>query len=506
MKKLFASTLLITLCFYAAKAQSTLANYGGPIVDGINTTVSGDILLSSNEDEFTVYYSPIAPGKKYKHSIVTYDKANNTLRTQDLTFTDDYFRLAAFDAGDYYFMAYSHYPKNSVYEYVTANVPKSSKETAVTPRVRLTLEVDRKGESFEYAAKSPNGQRYAVAFFATDKKSNASNLHLFLYDETGEELFYKSIIPQIYGNSFSMEDFQVTNEGEILILICSGDNTKKTGNSAIQLFACSADDNVSLGKVFPEGRINNMKICQLRNGNYLIGGYYAETADSPSKGYFTTIAEVNSEEFGDISTNKFTASEQAPSRDLLFVQAPFRTHVKLLRELEDGSIFMLGEHTCMVMQSDGYGITYWNYCNNVVYQHFDKDGIKLHSNLLKKQQRHGGKHPATDFGVNVYSLYSVGLSVCPMVAGNDVYILYNDNYDNFKQNNGQAEMNIVLKRNKTCQVLAKLEDDGPDRSLVMLPDKDKKVLHKVWFFDGKTVYYGMSGNKQYTIEHFDIED
>ena len=83
-------------------------------------------ILYDNENEFVAYGSPTwVKLKKCTHSIISYNKEKHAVSKQDLVLSDDYKRLIAYAADeDNYFVAYSRYPKSTVFEYSTAFIPK----------------------------------------------------------------------------------------------------------------------------------------------------------------------------------------------------------------------------------------------------------------------------------------------------------------------------------------------------------------------------------------------
>ena len=58
----------------------------------------------------------------------------------------------------------------------------------------------------------------------------------------------------------------------------------------------------------------------------------------------------------------------------------------------------------------------------------------------------------------------------------------------------------ITTRAKSCTVLARLDDNGPEMQMVMEPGKAKRTLHNLWLFDGKEIWFGMYSLKDYSLE------
>lgn len=509
MRKTLLLLALVIMCSSVVKGQESLAQATGPLVPGYKVPSCNNFIVNDSEEEFTVYCSPKAVNSKGAiHQFVTYNKNTQSISKQEVVLPNDHFTNAVIDAGKHYVVSYCRYPKGNIYEYVTAEIPKKPGVTTVNPVVRLSLDVDRRGYSYEYSAKSKDGKYTAVLLFVTDRKANANVFHLFLYDETGEEVMYHRLAPKIYGNTFSLEDLAVGNDGVVALLLHTGNQKNDLFvDDAIQIITCKGNETKSLGKKMEAGIIYSMKLCMLSNGDYFVGGYYALKAKEPTYGWFNAIVDGDTQEFGKIHAEALTSAQAAPwCEQLIFTKLGYHTDCSFLQEMPDGSIYMIGEHRCNTVIYNQGSATFWNYTNSIVYQNFNKYGELQFSNVIKKSQKSGGKFTAGDNGVSTYKYHDIGLSFSTFVDGSDVYVLYNDTQNNYRENTGAATLNAELGRGKSCVIMAQLTADGPDRSLVLVPDKAKRILHKVWHFDGKTVYFSTFNKKELKLESFQPTD
>ena len=91
------------------------------------------------------------------------------------------------------------------------------------------------------------------------------------------------------------------------------------------------------------------------------------------------------------------------------------------------------------------------------------------------------------------------------MKGNAVYVLYQDSQANYNKHD-KTPAQMTMGRGNTCTVLARLDSDGPERDMVMLPGKAKRTLHNLWLFDGNKFYFGMASLKDYSIESRSLDE
>ena len=479
----------------------------GPIVDNFSREHYDKAVMTDNDQEFVAYGSPIwVKLKKCTHSIITYDKEKRTVAKCDLTLSDDYKRLLAFDAGDTYFVTYSSNPKSTVFDYSTARIPKHcAANYTVTPKTRISFPIDHNGFVMEYTAESPDHSKHAVAFVYVNKKQYAENFYFFVYDNEGNELVYKVLHPEIYGGNFSVEDLAVTNDGEALMLMHTGTKERQSmHNSAVHILSCGQEGGQSYVKPVSFGIIQSMRLLVLKNGDFFVGGYCADKSGGPTSGYFSCIYRQDQEEF-DTPKHYALPDKHRPKHEfMLGYMLKYFTKCATLYELENGEVVMLGEHRAMVI-STGNGTTYYHYADDIVYQYFNKEGEMTHQQRLPKNQAKQFERGANDIAPTWFTYDKLGISFTSFVKGNAVYVLYQDSQANYNKHD-KTSAQMTLGRGSTCTVLARLDNDGPERDMVMIPGKAKRTLHNLWLFDGNNFYFGMANLKDYSIEFRSLED
>ncbi|MBO4655708.1 MAG: hypothetical protein J5644_09190 [Bacteroidales bacterium] len=485
------------------QAQTTPS---GPIIMNFSKEHYDHAVLSNNDQQLVAYCSPIWQKlKKCYHSIVTYDKRTNITSSCVLNLSSDYKRLVALDAGDSYFVAYSRYPKATEYEFSTTNIPKDcANDYTVTPRTELSLDIDRNGYVQSFVAESGDHTKHAIVLVGINKKQMADKFYFYVYDDAGHEVLSKVLAPEIYGDSFSVEDLAVTDDGDALLLMRTG-TKDKTGHSSIHLLACTQEGGKSYVERTPFGEIQSMRLLVLKNGNYFVGGYCAEEQEKPTSEYFSCIFNKKLGNFEPAKHYKLSENQKPKHEFMLLYFTRYYTHCAAIHELDNGEVVMIGEHRAMVIET-GQGTTYYHYAGDIIYQHFDADGGSMHAKRLAKYQactfeKGAGSHDATWFTYD-----KLGISFSSFVSGNSVYVMYQDHQDNYSKKDGSTMYSTITTRAKSCTVLARLDDDGAEMKMVMVPGKTKRTFHNLWLFDGKEIWFGMYCLKDYSLEHSALND
>lgn len=520
MKKI-AFSLIFSLSAVILTAQVPLCSESGPVVTNFSSEFSDMMIINDGESGFTAYCGPISSVKKfYHHAIITYDKASNTLSSQELVLPGKTFRIMATDLGDSYFVTYAHYPKWTRYEYVTSIIPKSQSTTNVTPTKRLTFETDRFGNVREYVAKSQNGKYSAVLLINLSKRSQVDDSHFFVYDKNGKEIVSESFSSEIADAYFDVADFKISDKGTVIFLFRTGEKKmNKLQAKRLQILTYennkfSANQNID----FTDVVVNSARMCLLKDGNIFIGGYTAKSAKKQEIGYFATTYNPTEGAFEAVHSYKFTKDEQPGSQALFGSLVPALFHVICtdIMQLENGNVMMLGEHTAQLevisQNQNTTTTTYKHFTYHIGYETFKPDGTCLTGDTLQMLYRKAGRdatYSCSSSNEVMSQKYSaIGLSHSAFVKGNDVYVLYTDHEKNLPSHNDSGPLaDLFIKRGKSCLIMAKLNAlDAPKYQLVYLAGKNKKAMNKLWLFDGKNIYVGSNNAKTYWLDHFQLQD
>ncbi|MBP5710079.1 MAG: hypothetical protein J6W84_03795 [Bacteroidales bacterium] len=498
MKK-FIMFLLAVFTVFIAFAQKELCNPNNGIeIKGFHPQTYAAETISADANSFNIYSYPHAKKGKI-HSIWTYNKESNTLDYNELTVPKDYEPVFTYRVGDKFFSTYFQTTKKAGVNLITAFIPKNGGEIEYNTRLNIKLGKDEYVE--KRSAESPDGKKHAMLFYVVSKKGTVAQMRILVYDESGKEILNKIVAPEMYGETFSLNNISVTNDGEVAVLLLTGERKNwKFITTAIQLVICNSAYVESVGAPFEDGIIYHMQVCPLKNGNYFIGGYYLSPKALTTDGFFHCFVDTKTMEVSKIVAQPLSKEQIAPNKLVnITTMLNFNTQNRLIEQLEDGSIMMVGEHYGAYYVYTNNGSYYVYNFENIIYQHFDSDGELLAAPMLKKHQVF-----ANSLGKNGVKFTDFHISVSPFVAGNDVYLLYNDSQSNFKSGDGATANAALVTAGANCTVLAKLSDSGPETKLVMLPDNKSRQVNEVLHCDGNNVYFYTSGLKQTILHHFTL--
>ena len=327
-----------------------------------------------------------------------------------------------------------------------------------------------------------------------------------VFDDKGEVIWQENYNPGFSEKEVTMYNFVLADNGKALLLTSSSSGKKKDA-STVQLFSFYENDHVSMDVEVTQS-IHSMKVLILSNDTYFVGGYYAEKKGSTS-GYFTMTFDPRTETLLKKNFSKFNDNYVEKGflgwGKLAFTNQTYNVKCDHLFELDNGFVAMLGEqhHLTIVTNTNSKGqttTTYRYFRKHIICNMFSLDGEKSGYEMIKRSQ-------VLVSNVQIFDVSRYGLSYYPMIKGYEVYLLYNDNIRNFNGKAKNWETLNIAKSKTACTVLAKISKIGDvERKVVMLPNKDGRILHKLWDFDGNTAFFGIYSKKLYSVEQFEVND
>ena len=510
--------ILLFINLLTGKAQTPLTEGGGPNVERCSAALSNTTLLKQDEKSAVFYLNTYSNNPKQLYQgLVTYNKSTNTCYNTDVVMPDGYRPLYVRPCGDSYFGAYYRLDRTKKsFEYATALFPQKKSTDGirnVTPVSRLSFDISDREDIVKFAASSPDGSKFAVVIVAPDRYFRTSCIYYFIYDNAGNELRYDMIAPATGNNRFTVHDIAINHRSELNILL----QTTKGKDNIIQLFRSTPDETTYITETVDFGSINSMKMLRLQNKEIFVGGYYnagGKTAGffnlvfNPDKNAFTHKNSAPFEFKGDPSYDGFTSADYLVKCDYLF-------------ELPDKIVMMLGEqYTTYQQHGEKSAMAYKHLANNIYGNKFTLTGNNLgvvkvqrhltaNSGSLLSQREEGERIGSSVLGEKtsapkIPTLTNLGLSYAPIVKGNNVYVLFEDNAANYAEDATGWDAATIEKADENCVVLTKM-DYSTDRKVVMIPSKASQTFHDIWGIDGDIIYFGMSGKKDYSIQKFKLD-
>lgn len=510
--------ILLFINLLTGKAQTPLTEGGGPNVERCSAALSNATLLKQDEKSAVFYLNTYSNNPKQQYQgIVTYNKSTGTTFNEDVILPDAYRPLYVRPCGDSYFGAYYRLDRTKKsFEYATVLFPQKKSTNGirnVKPTSRLTFGISDREDIVKFTAASPDGSKFAVVLVAPDLYFRTSRIYYFIYDNTGAELRHDTITPAIGNNRFTVHDIAINHRSELNILL----QTNKGKDNIIQLFRSTPDETTYISETVNFGYINSMKMLRLKSKEIFVGGYY--NAGGKTVGFFNLVYNPDKNAFThqNHDTFEFKGGDTYDG----FTESDYLITCDHLIELPDKIVMMLGEqYTTYQQHGEKSAMAYKHLTNNIYGNKFSLTGNNLgvvkvqrhltaNSGSLLSLREEGERIGSSVLGEKtsapkIPTLTNLGLSYSPIVKGNNVYILFEDNAANYAENATGWDESSVEKPDENCVVLTRM-DYSTDRKVVMLPGKSAQTFHDIWCIDGDNIYFGMSGKKDYSIQKFKLD-
>ena len=503
MKKVATFLILFLLLVGKVFAQNPVVTPSGPMIPDYYVRAATNTVLVNNENNLLSHHVRASVERLF-----LYGKGKQSLKIQELIIPnkkeiDHLFSKAIGNEVITYY--YAQPKKSNQFILTSATVPQD----ASTPNRNLNLKkffsinLGEKESVLQYVAVSPDNSKYAFCFIVLDRKNTMKKFMIMVFDDKGEIEWQENYNPDFSDKEVNMYDFQLTDDGKILLLVLSSSGKRKDVPT-LQLMSFHENEQITMDEEVPAQVIQSMKVLALSNGNYFVGGYYAEKKGT-TVGYFNMIFDPRSETLLSKKFHRFNEDYFEKGflgwGNLAFTNQMYDVSCNYLFELDNGSVAMLGEqHRIVVVYSQKGPPSYRYFRKHIICNMFSLEGDKEGYEMVKRSQ-------ALVSGRFISDVSQYGLSFSPVIKGSDIYLLYNDNIRNF---NGKAKNWETINMNRpkmACTILAKISKIGNvERKVIMLPNKDKRILHKLWAFDGETAVFGIMSNKLYSIEKFEVND
>ena len=264
-----------------------------------------------------------------------------------------------------------------------------------------------------------------------------------------------------------------------------------------------------------------MKMLRLNNQfkEIFVGGYFNASSQRGTTGFFNLVYNPDKKAFTQRNHDTFEYKDKTVYDD--FIEEDYTIKCDHLIELPDKIVMMIGEQYITVQQhGEKSNMAYKHITNNIYGNKFALNGnnlgvikvqrhISAGSGSLPSQREEGERISKAALSEKtsapkVPTFANLGITYSPIVQGNTVYILYEDLAANYAEDANGWEPTTVEKADNNCVVLTRM-DYSADKKVVMMPSKAAQTFHDIWCIDGNTVYFGMSGKKDYSIQKFKLD-
>lgn len=342
-----------------------------------------------------------------------------------------------------------------------------------------------------------------------DKKSSFKNLYMVVMDNSGQVLWQKEVNPSFSGPDFSIEDFQVDNQGNVYMpaysLVAKG---ARSNSEFFHLIQVTAEDMSMNTEPVSYGFIHSLKAKVLKTGEVMVAGYYADNAKSTSNdnGFLfyrfnpttSTYSMNKNVDFGPgykehyalaVSTNKLGNQQYYITCEYLF-------------ELDNGNVVLCGEQKYIkqIQNYNGQTIGWIFLTGDILTSTITPDGTSQFQ-LITKCQAANMMHCPGDF-------HDAFVSYTAFQHQNEVSFLYNEDKDNvpYPGKRQVCTFRLPLMGKGFRGVATTLSENGEISQKTLLSSENTgQLLNRLLFSDSKAYYFTSSAKKSMFVNKFDFE-
>ena len=457
------------------------------------------------------YFYVGVPSKSKTNTNHIYVVDKNTMKFEDITvsLSGMHTLLGALNTDDQIVALYrSTNKKGDLVTFSIAAFEKKDQAVSVTDINSVNTTANSHFWPSYKTATSPNGKLMAALVMVTGKNSMLENIHAVVINDEGKFVWNGPVKPQFKGQSFSLGNLSVDNDGNIYVPAYTC-NVKGNKVSDVQFLVIRA--NSSGSETFTAdatfGKPQNFTGKVLSNGDLAIAGFFTDTYQNTmtqSNGYFFYRFDTKSETFSEAKSFDFSsnyAQKNAPARlARVLANQQYSITADDIYELENGSLALCGEHHFVkeVYDMNTHSTTYQLLTKNILIATLKTDGTSAFS-MIEKQQIGGGSSVPQD-----WKLHNISYSA--FTHKSNLYFLFNDDSKNIPYPGNGTVCNMGgLKMNTSDKCV--LMTLTPDQEITqrVLPNGDQ-VMRGIEFADDENFYVSGISKNGFYLNKFSIEE
>ena len=465
----------------------------------------------AGQDADNLYYfaKPRVQSKKMTDYVLVVDK--NTMQASEIaiSITAKYSLLDGIVTGNNIIALYNSLnKKGDQVIFSIANIDKSDKTVTLDDNNSVSTSANPKYWPEYKCAKSPDGKMLATLVMVTGKDNRLENLFAVVVNDQGEFAWSGPVTPDFGGQTFSLGNLTVDNEGNLCIpaYTCQmkGNNIS---NVNLMVIKANGDGTNSFTQDINFGTPQDFTSKILKDGNLAVAGYFTDSKTNTAtktSGYFFYKFDISSESFGDINEfrfdDKYAGKDQWVRFSNILGNQQYAIHADDIYELEDGSLALCGEHRFLKFYTGGTSPSYYQLLTkNILVSKFMPDGTALFTMIEKQQTATMAINPSEDWT-------PVNISYTAFTKGNDIYFLFNDDQLNipYPGKGVVFDPSGMGFKKKGESVLMHLT---PDMKLTQrIIHEPNQMLRGVEFVDGDYFYASGLGKNQLFLNKYSINE
>ncbi|MEG2070240.1 MAG: hypothetical protein RR034_02555 [Bacteroidales bacterium] len=500
MKQYFIITVFLALIMSMSWAQSQITNTGQGLED---VSVYANISLIENNDEWLFFTNRLVYQKGEENVFYRQNKATGHV---------DHFKVG--DVGQYNFAFCDDVNLNLYYaaskkkEKMLAlyrtSIPISISKIKPVFNLYKSIPYDVTSEVKFHSATSPDRSKHCIVVDFSNKNEGLIGFYFIVLDHDGNIIWERNE-PYKLSSAYTIPSTFISNEGNVSLMIetCNAKpsliklydayyydplvNDDKVKITTLQLFTATKANFWHFSQEIDFGNIHSYKAVMLNHNNFFIGGFYSTDHVKETAGYFSYLfnnqgekLQSNIEPFNpNWVPESFVGYEQkAMSKN------DFITRVVDIHELANGNVVMLSEQIYAdkeFISDAGYPL-YNYYVKNMMAQTFTQDGLFDKMLFVPRAQ---------NFETVRLPLFYMDYTVTAssFCKGNDLYLLYNDHYDNYIVKPNTWLSLQEQQKNKSAVILTKIsENEEIESQVVLKPQKKSCLLQSAFYHTDQDIY------------------
>ncbi|MEG2071340.1 MAG: hypothetical protein RR034_08215, partial [Bacteroidales bacterium] len=358
--------------------------------------------------------------------------------------------------------------------------PKGSNSYTWEPKQISSFPYDEKDKVSFSTRTSPDKSKFGLIVLVTSGRKNIYKGALVTaFNNQGEALWDNELNLEFINKTFSLEDYIINNDGNTYFSIISYTEEKKQRlDQKLHIYVVTENNISDFSEDISFGYLSQAKSKILKNGDLFVGGYYRENHKEFEKGCYALLFDTKRENTKSLVNQDFKNYNERNVGSLFsqeFANQKYQVTCEDIFELDNGNVVLLGEQRAVVENIDQKGFrTYVHYTKNIMYNCFNPSGEMVDFKMFKKVQARPARYYVNNFK-------KLGISYHPFVKENNVYLLFNDNINNYI---GKRGATFTGAKKSYCTVLMKINESGEeDRKVVINSKIQKKFFYEPLFIE-----------------------
>lgn len=478
MKKTITFFALLMFGLLLVHAQNSLTRSNIDVGSAKQFEESTQTFLDVSPGIHVVYSSGMAekPAKGTRGDVVITFNDNDDVKSKGILSCPEEFEYwDSYTDGENLISLYTVYDKKAKKFAIYTNTIEVNESTPGWNPLELTsFSCERKDYVYKILCCSPNKSKSALILCQVDKQSELKGAAVFVMGEVGERLWQNDFEFNFSQRTLSIIDAVISDEGNVYVGVTS--RSGKT-DATLHVYEIRESQTYNYSEPTDFGFISNGKMLINKASNIMIAGYYQGNADGKELGCYSAIFDMNALNLASIGHQTFPSSykEKVASK---FVQNSIanqncNVRTRGLYEFSNGNCALIGEVLGMLVVLENNGLKSYVYqAKSIMFTSVTANGELSEPEMLAKDQ-------ITSRYSNAFTFEQLGLSFKTIQANDKLYLIFNDNLENY---NGKSGVQCKCVPGKMGAGMYTIDANGEVNKQLLLDMKAAKLNSIVPFY------------------------